>query len=380
MNDGQILKKLHENTFLISKEEKPIETIIKASDSTELNINPTKIKEWDFIIHEHNMTRIHPDNHIGNLTDLNKYKQNIKVKEFDIDIKPYHMFKESNNINNKIQFGNTNLKNFHPKGHSEEYAETENNIAGNSSIYNIDDLNKISEHDKHYQEFEKQRLELEQEKERQLTKVSNDKDKANIEEMFEKKSSRLERRLKANKPIQVRSVKPIAPPTTPIKSKSSSPITTPLTPTKKKSNSKQQGDQGFVREEAKLIEEIASNKPIEEEEKKKDKASKLISKAYKKHKEKQLEFDVAEDEAQQKTGFKKTRIDLLPEEKSKYYEYMTLGKGGKFTDEAIRGLQSLFGDDIIINKQMKKLELENYLTRTYTTNFAITKKPKAQNL
>jgi hypothetical protein len=43
MNDNQVLKHLYENTFLISKEEKPIETIIKASDSTELNINPTKI-------------------------------------------------------------------------------------------------------------------------------------------------------------------------------------------------------------------------------------------------------------------------------------------------------------------------------------------------
>ena len=222
-------------------------------------------------------------------------------------------------------------------------------------------------------------MELEAEKERQLTKVSTDKDKANIEEMFEKKSSRLERRLKANKPIQVKSVKPIAPPTTPIKSKSSSPITTPLTPTKKKSNSKQQGDQGFVREEAKLIEEIASNKPIEEEEKKKDKASKLISKAYKKHKEKKLEFDVADDADQPKSSTR-TRIDLLPEEKTKYYEYMTLGKGGKFTDENIEGIRALFGDDPNINKHMRKLELESYLTKTYITNFAITKKPKAQNL
>ena len=66
MNDLQILKKIHENTFLISKEEKPIEKIIKTSDDIELTINPNKIKEDDFIINEHKMIKIHPDNHIGN--------------------------------------------------------------------------------------------------------------------------------------------------------------------------------------------------------------------------------------------------------------------------------------------------------------------------
>ena len=121
MNDNQILKKLHENTFLISKEEKPIDTIIKSSDSLELNINPHTIKEWDFIIHSHNINRIHPDTGIGHLKDLGGYKQNIKVKEWDINIKPYHTTKDYNSINTKIQFGDTNLKNFHPKGHASDW-------------------------------------------------------------------------------------------------------------------------------------------------------------------------------------------------------------------------------------------------------------------
>ena len=64
------------------------------------------------------------------------------------------------------------------------------------------------------------------------------------------------------------------------------------------------------------------------------------------------------------------------DQKAEYYELMKLGNVKKYTDEKIAGLRKLFDNDETIDKSLTKLKLESYLTKTYKTNFAITKLPK----
>ena len=135
--DNEVLEKLHDKQFYISKEEKPYEKTIKASDDMEIDVKPKNPSNWNFDIDIKSMTNVHSDDLIGRLKNYDSYRENIKVKDFDIDINYFNRVKEDTSFQKDI-IGLPKIPNdFHAKGGAEEWVENDSNLAGNSGVYNM---------------------------------------------------------------------------------------------------------------------------------------------------------------------------------------------------------------------------------------------------
>ena len=372
--DNKVMEKLHNTQFYISKEDKPYEKAIKASDDMEINVQPKNPKEFNFDIETTKMTHIKPDDIIGRLNSYSR--ENIKVKDFDIDINYFNRVKEDTSFQHDI-LGLPTLKNFHPKGNASEWVEnTSSNPPNANDDATTSNLNPISKskqasssHDDFnetaFHEFYEQYEKLEEEKKAKLTDPTiTDKKKKELLKGYNKKGKSIEESL-----LKVTPIKP------PLRKAIPFDENTPLS---RKSNSKKLGE-GYVKEEAKIIDEYVT--PKKEPNSKLKKIQSIVDEETQIHKdvyqepttnkkEQKMEFDESDDEP---TG-KKVPIQFNSTDIAKYYDYMEVGKGKRLTNEKIKGIRKLFNNDDEIKDGMTKLQIEKYLTKTYKPNFAINKK------
>ena len=142
---------------------------------------------------------------------------------------------------------------------------------------------------------------------------------------------------------------------------------------------KNQGE-GYVKEEAKIIDELVSPSKKERKEIHKlakntvgniiEKAQISATKKLVEPKENKMEFDAESDEPKGK----RVPIQFNSTDIAKFYEFMNVGKGKKMTEERINGIKKLFDNDENIKIGMTKLQIEKYLAKVYKTNFAINNK------
>ena len=203
-DDVKTLETLHNNTLLISKEEKPIDTIVKSSDSVELNVKPKNPSDWDFDIDLHHMTHIHPDNVIGRLKNFDIYKQNITVKDFHFNIKQFPISKVNTDFQHDIMgLPRHYQKGFKPSGHTGEWVPSPDDKR-NSEIFGDDKFQTDSiSTTKQQPDFESVWKQIEEQKANKINSNPQDKDK--IEEHYEKVKQSVKK--KYNRPITFKSVK-----------------------------------------------------------------------------------------------------------------------------------------------------------------------------
>ena len=80
--DCKMLENLYNKQFCISKEDKPIEKIIDASDDIELDVKAEIPNKWDFKVNATPISHIHADRYAGHFKNYDNYRENLTVNAF----------------------------------------------------------------------------------------------------------------------------------------------------------------------------------------------------------------------------------------------------------------------------------------------------------
>lgn len=259
-SDANDLEKLHNHIYDISNDVKPFETIIKDTKDDELNISPHSIRDNDVKIHSFEKIEIRPYTPII-LKDFSSSQQKIKLKHYNI------RYPDVAHIDNSIQqkqvLGEPELpQGFKPRAVFYDFGKktkpedvSDSNALKNELI--LDPLGKkvaqYTETDHLYEEFEKRRLALEEERQDALKKIPLDTteieriNKINIKKGYQDK---IQNQIKVRKPLVIE--KNIPEPLTDITSENSIPSNNSHRSFKRSTNSKKIGD-GYVKKEVDII-------------------------------------------------------------------------------------------------------------------------------
>ena len=232
---------------------------------------------WDVNIRTYKGNKIKTDYFymFGNpkLHDYSKEKR-IRVNENHYKVHNGKEYRVDDFFNKKIYFGKPHIDpKFKPEGipliidkvgqedKEYNYVETEQDKRATTYKNEFPSLNDDDiEYEKHKSEYKKKFYDefdkLEKDKNAMLNVEKNEDRKTAIKNEFHKKEQRLEKKIKK----ESLSVKPIKSPSTPLKR--TSPNEEKVS-SSRKSNSKTAGETGFVKEEAKIIDELSAPKKAE---------------------------------------------------------------------------------------------------------------------
>ena len=125
--DCKTLENLYNKQFYISKEDKPIEKIIDASNDIKLDVKAEIPNKWDFKVNATPISHIHADRYAGHFKNYDNYRENLTVNAFHHTVTPYPREKVDTSFQKKLFGLNTDiLKNYHSDGGVSEFIENEN--------------------------------------------------------------------------------------------------------------------------------------------------------------------------------------------------------------------------------------------------------------